>query len=328
MQIIKPIPETDCYYYHLGSSSFITDANGIATQCLHYLPYGETFINQQTNSFQSRYTFSGKEKDIETNYGYFGARYYNSNISIWLSVDPLADKYPSLSPYNYCALNPIMLVDPDGREIDPTSEKYVKAYENETQKRIVFLKDKMKNIDQNSKHFNNYSKQIDAYSNVLSEIADLRDDPNNIYSVSFGKSLGQDVHGKVSYGGERDNKRLINIELAAKESTNFMFTLGTFAHEMKHAHQFFRGDLGFATAPDGTQTSNNSQALEIEAGIRGSLFSGNTMTNNNTFNFRNPNLDSYNLSDKYKKDYRLIMNPNEARKFWTDNGYKNIIFNK
>jgi len=118
MQIIKPIPETDCYYYHLGSSSFITDANGIATQCLQYLPYGETFINQQTNSFQSRYTFSGKEKDIETDYSYFGARYYNSDISIWLSVDPLADKYPSLSPYMYCAANPVVLVDPDGRNFD------------------------------------------------------------------------------------------------------------------------------------------------------------------------------------------------------------------
>jgi len=60
------------------------------------------------------YTFSGKEKDIETNYGYFGARYYNSDFSIWLSVDMMSDKYPHLSGYNYCELNPIMLIDPDG----------------------------------------------------------------------------------------------------------------------------------------------------------------------------------------------------------------------
>ena len=60
---------------------------------------------------------SGKEKDTETGYHYFGARYYNSDLSLWLSVDPMADKYPSLSPYNYCAWNPMKLVDPDGAEI-------------------------------------------------------------------------------------------------------------------------------------------------------------------------------------------------------------------
>ena len=61
--------------------------------------------------------FTGKEKDSETGYYYFGARYYNSDLSIWLSVDPMADKYPSLSPYNYCAWNPMRLVDPNGAEI-------------------------------------------------------------------------------------------------------------------------------------------------------------------------------------------------------------------
>ena len=60
---------------------------------------------------------SGKEKDSETGYYYFGARYYNSDLSIWLSVDPMSDKYPSLSPYNYCAWNPMKLVDPNGDSI-------------------------------------------------------------------------------------------------------------------------------------------------------------------------------------------------------------------
>ena len=47
---------------------------------------------------------TGKEKDSETGYYYFGARYYNSDLSLWLSVDPMADKYPNLSPYNYCSV--------------------------------------------------------------------------------------------------------------------------------------------------------------------------------------------------------------------------------
>ncbi|MDD6582286.1 MAG: RHS repeat-associated core domain-containing protein [Bacteroidales bacterium] len=70
----------------------------------------------------TRYTFSGKERDEETGYSYFGARHYNSSLSIWLSVDPMSDKYPSLSPYVYCANNPVKLVDPNGREIVSISE--------------------------------------------------------------------------------------------------------------------------------------------------------------------------------------------------------------
>ena len=100
---------------------------------------------QRNSSWNAPYTFSGKEKDVETGYGYvkklrffsslafgnekqvfhyahclrrFGARYYDSGLSIWLSVDPMSDKYPSMSPYNYCANNPVILVDPDGRELD------------------------------------------------------------------------------------------------------------------------------------------------------------------------------------------------------------------
>ncbi|MBR4787257.1 MAG: RHS repeat-associated core domain-containing protein, partial [Bacteroidales bacterium] len=63
------------------------------------------------------FTFSAKEKDTETGLSYFGSRYYSSDLSIWLSVDPMSDKYPSLSPYVYCANNPVKLVDPNGEEI-------------------------------------------------------------------------------------------------------------------------------------------------------------------------------------------------------------------
>jgi len=112
--------ENDLYFYHsdhLGSSSFITDADGIVSQHLQYLPYGELFAEQRDNTarYYTPYKFSGKEKDEETGYSYFGARYYMPELSIWSAVDPMADKYPHLSPYNYCENNPIMLVDPDGR---------------------------------------------------------------------------------------------------------------------------------------------------------------------------------------------------------------------
>ncbi len=60
---------------------------------------------------------------FETGYYAFGARYYDCDLSgIFLSVDPIAYKYPSLSPYNDCAWNPVKFVDPDGRDVEITKD--------------------------------------------------------------------------------------------------------------------------------------------------------------------------------------------------------------
>jgi len=123
-----------------------TDASGAVNQLpialgIQYLPYGESFIYQCTTSWDIPYTFSGKEKDLETNYSFpivigIGARYYDSDLSVWLSVDPLADKYPSMSPYMYVAGNPVMLVDPDGMEHKPPKRKRRKRFKMKTRRGI------------------------------------------------------------------------------------------------------------------------------------------------------------------------------------------------
>ncbi|MBK6934010.1 MAG: RHS repeat-associated core domain-containing protein [Bacteroidales bacterium] len=64
--------------------------------------------------FDTRYKFTAKELDNETSYTYFGARYYDSDLSIWLSVDPMSDERRWVSPYAYCQWNPLILVDPSG----------------------------------------------------------------------------------------------------------------------------------------------------------------------------------------------------------------------
>ena len=105
------------HYNHQGSVALVTNMSGRIRQHLQYLPYGGTFVDHRPNSYASTYTFSAKEKDSESGYTYFGARYYSDGIMQWLSVDPMSDKYPSMSPYMYCAGNPIMYKDPDGRKV-------------------------------------------------------------------------------------------------------------------------------------------------------------------------------------------------------------------
>ena len=109
--------EADVYFYHgdhLGSANWITNAGGMPIQYIHYAPYGELIANQQTIGYDERYKFTGKERDAETGYDYFGARFYWSADGIFTTVDPLADKYPNVTPYLYCNGNPIKYVDPDG----------------------------------------------------------------------------------------------------------------------------------------------------------------------------------------------------------------------
>ncbi len=65
-------------------------------------------------SYCTPWRFNGKEYDQETGNYYYGARYYDPKLSIWLSVDPLAEQFPAWSPYNFSLNNPINLVDPDG----------------------------------------------------------------------------------------------------------------------------------------------------------------------------------------------------------------------
>ncbi len=74
--------------------------------------------NQYRYNYKTTPNSTGKELDAETGYSYFGARYLDHALTtVWLSVDPMADKYPSISPYAYCAWNPLKLVDPKGREM-------------------------------------------------------------------------------------------------------------------------------------------------------------------------------------------------------------------
>jgi RHS repeat-associated protein len=112
-------PELFQYYYHsdhLGSTSLITDLDGNVVQHVEYVPFGEVFIEERNNKWNTPYLFNAKELDEETGLYYYGARYYEPRVSLWISADPMQEKYPGVSSYAYCHNNPVNRIDPDGRE--------------------------------------------------------------------------------------------------------------------------------------------------------------------------------------------------------------------
>ena len=123
----------------------------------HAFPKGEINVGSRPTA-----------KDSETGLSYFGSRYYSSDLSIWLSVDPMSDKYASLSPYTYCANNPVKLVDPNGEDwYEKDGEMY---YTTQYTSKKAFQKSgiegtyKGKFFTENGKYYSLFGQILDAES--------------------------------------------------------------------------------------------------------------------------------------------------------------------
>ena len=101
-----------------------------------------TTLHSPLSTLHSYHTFSAKERDAETSLSYFGARYYSSDLSIWLSVDPMASKYPHQSNYVYCSNNPLKVIDPNGEDEWEIDKKGNIKWKCESEKHQLFALDK------------------------------------------------------------------------------------------------------------------------------------------------------------------------------------------
>ena len=112
---------------HLGSVRAITNAStGNVVETSDFLPFGTRWSQTAGSSSSTltdasnRWRYSGKEEQKAINSSLplidYGARMYDPTIARWMSVDPMAEKYYPMSPYGYCAGNPIIMCDPNGTD--------------------------------------------------------------------------------------------------------------------------------------------------------------------------------------------------------------------
>jgi RHS repeat-associated protein len=110
------------FYYtkdHLGNNRTVVSESGELRQVIHYYPFGGTYGDTGLNSALQPYKYNGKEFDHThgLNWYDYGARMYSPALPMWTAMDQKCEEYYHLSPYVYCAGNPVINIDPDGRSI-------------------------------------------------------------------------------------------------------------------------------------------------------------------------------------------------------------------
>ena len=104
------------HYYlkdHQGNNRVVVAEEGTIEEVNHYYPFGGVFSS--TGDAQP-YKYNGKELDRKGGLDWYdyGARYYDAALGRWHVVDPMAEEYYSISPYEYCNNSPIIYIDPTG----------------------------------------------------------------------------------------------------------------------------------------------------------------------------------------------------------------------
>ena len=236
---------------HLGSTSYITDDKGNITQYDAYLPYGELLVDEHSSSEEMPYKFNGKEFDEETGLYYYGARYYDPRLSLWLSIDPKEEKYSNVSTYCYVISNPLKYTDPTGMEIDmtkvrladeqlklSTTQSVIKDLASQTGLQLSLDKDNKLQYAKNdegkpivNKITNKKGKEIDAGSKTARNF--------------LIKMIDNKTEIEVSYHAKRTVTSGTQIGLSFEQISNMVKgavgvdgnTLGfgmTFLHELHH----------------------------------------------------------------------------------------------
>ena len=191
-----------------------------------------------SSSLDVRYKFTGKERDAETGLDYFGTRYYDSDLSLWLSVDPLSDARPNLSPYHYCQWNPMVRRDPSGAWDDwymnvETGELY---YNKSYSKEWIIHKGKL------------YRRIGD--NNLMGDMRNLEEkDYNFVESQKLAKPHGFSINPIQVLVLEETWTISDNTGSPAKITTLPYFTLiyekyGLFKSDAKHVVRYDAKDFG------------------------------------------------------------------------------------
>ncbi len=258
---------------HLGSVRAVADDNGEIVVAYDYLPYGTLFNDTAPQLGNNRYLYGGKELQEGLGVSWYdsGARFQTMN-GVFTGIDPLAEKYYGISPYAYCAGNPVMYVDPDGKKIfasDRQSKRNIRnTIHRNDMKYIKFsLSGKLK-----TQPLNRYQGESNNM-HVLKELANS--DINYVFKSSDtyesnGKEIAlQALNNDNSYGEQVQGVTLMpdakndpspdgNVHIITFSGCSDMEQALNVAHEAYgHAYLFELKQQGYDVNPNHTYESNS-----------------------------------------------------------------------
>ena len=170
------------HYYlkdHQGNNRVVVDEEGAVEEVNDYYAFGGLMSTSSRQSVQP-YKYNGKELDRKDGLDWYdyGARYYDAALGRWHVVDPMSEKYYGVSPYLYCANNPILLVDPNG--MWPTWRGIRNGLNNALNTTLSFANGAVRAVT----------------DNILLGSTSLRE--TGIYSSAGAYNVGQDVGDVIS----------------------------------------------------------------------------------------------------------------------------------
>ena len=211
-----------------------------------YYPFGMNIKGLTSNSTDvnrpNKYLYNGKMMQDEMGLGWldYGARFYDAVLGRWHSVDLLAEKYTHVSPYAYCADNPISFIDPNGKEIDPASQKEWDKQKGYVTSEKDRLQNKANNLTTKAEKKGWSSEKLAKKQGNLNErVSSLNASIDNFSVLEKSSQMYSLKPGASEIGGTSYNTGTGNIDISYGSTANFV-------HETTHAGQFESGDVAFS----------------------------------------------------------------------------------
>jgi len=271
---------------HLGNvrAVFAVDGDGKAElkQTTDYYPFG--MVMNQTDTYcrscpPNKFLYNGKEIQNDVIAGQkldwydYGARMYDAAVGRWHVVDPLAEKYAPISPYAYVANNPIIFIDPDGREIflygcQEAQDSYIKMLHTSTGNNYAIVDNKLILVGADANFKGTKSETL--IKTIQSGI-----DSKDVFSISLVGANGDDTGVFIDSFTEAkidlsDLGKLGNASTALQGAA-----IGHFLNEIQAVS-------GYSTATpkerEGMFNSAHNQSLGVEGLIFGELVGDPTIS--------------------------------------------------